>query len=174
MVGQEGSSRIESDRQRLGSLTLLYVDLLQRMISQTIRLIDAPAPRPHLSRTPSLSGVIGLPNPLKALIATHSEAPNKTESTEAVGRIEVGAQVELGVVPLDGTIMANRSVPTNDGRRTIFWTESGLTVGTTVHDNWHPLTRFRLSKYSPAALGKFGQLRCLPSTLDGSIRVRLC
>ena len=57
-------------------------------------------------------------------------APNTAGITELVGRIEVDPQVEIGVVPLEDTIVANRTVLANDGRRTIFWTESGLTVGT--------------------------------------------
>lgn len=100
------------------------------MVSHTVRLIATDALRPSLSRHPSRGGVIGLPNPLKVLnLATHSEVPEKAESTESVGRIEVDVQVELGVVPLEGTIIANRTILTNDERRTIFWTESGLTVG---------------------------------------------
>ena len=144
------------------------------MVSHIIRLTDAAALRPHLSRAPSHSGVIGLPNPLKALMATHLEAPEKAQNSEPVGRIEVDGQVELGVVPLEGTITANRTVLTNGGRRTIFWTESGLTVGAPANDNVHPLSRFRLLKRSPVASERSGQLRCPPSTLGGSIKVHLC
>jgi len=62
-------------------------------------------------------------------MTTHLGARDAVEITELVGRIEVDAQVELGVVPVEGTIIANRTVLTNDGRRAIFWTELDLTVG---------------------------------------------
>ena len=78
-----------------------------------------------------------MPNPLKVLRVAHSEAPDKAKSTESVGRIEVDNQVELGVVPLEGTIIANRTALTNDERRTIFWTESALTVGASVDGKVH-------------------------------------
>jgi hypothetical protein len=135
MVGQEGPRRIEAYNHKPDSFTLVYVDLLQRMVSHTIRLIATALLRPPHSRTTSRSGVIGLPNPLKVLGVTHSEVPDKAESPESVGRIEVDGQAELGVVPLEGTIMANRTVLTNNERRTIFWTESGITVGAPVDDN---------------------------------------
>ena len=57
-------------------------------------------------------------------------APNTVEITALVGRVEVDPQVEMGLVPVEGTIVANRTFLTNDGRRVIFWTELGLTVGT--------------------------------------------
>lgn len=105
------------------------------MVSHTIRLLSTASIRPPLPRASSLSGVIGLPNPLKVLRATHLEVPDKAKSMESVGRIEVDGQVELGVVPLEGTIIANRTALTNDERRTIFWTESGLTVGAPANKN---------------------------------------
>lgn len=142
------------------------------MISHTIRLIDTGMLRSPHSPATSRGAVIGLPNPLKALMVIHSEAPDKPGSAESAGRIEVEGQVELGVVPLEGTIVANRTVPANDGRRTILWTESALTVGTPVNDNVHPFTHSRLFKYKPVVLRRFGQLRCLPSTPGGLTKIR--
>lgn len=156
MVGPGGSGRIKSDHHRPDSFTLVYVDLLQRMVSHTIRVAPTAAQRPPLSRTPSHTGVIGLPNPLNILRATHLGSPEKSESTELAGRIEVDDQVEWGVVPLEGTILANRSVLTNNGRRTIFWTESGLSVGTLANQRIYSLTSFRLFKRSQVASRKFG------------------
>jgi len=138
------------------SFTLVYVDVLQRMMSHIVRLIATAALRPSPSRPPSRGGVIGLPNPLNILRATHLGAPEKIVSKELAGRIEVEDRVELGAVSLEGTIIANRSILTSTGRRTIFWTESGLTVGVPVNDNPHPLIRFRSSKYNLVVSGKFG------------------
>ena len=122
------------------------------MMSHTIRLISITALRPPLSRPPSHGGVIGLPNPLKALRATHAEVLNKTESTESVGRIEVGGQVEMGVVPLEGTIIGNRTVMKTDERRTIFWTESGLTVGTSFQCQFTPIDPLQVVQTLPGDL----------------------
>ena len=142
-------------------------------MSHTVHLAATAVSRPPLSRRPSHSGVIGLPNPFKALRTTHMGAPDTVEITEVVGRVEVDTQVELGVVPVEGSIIANRTVQTNDGKRIIFWTESGLTVGTSEHGRRYPLTCPRLLKQDPMALGRFGQTRCLPSTLGGLKQVRL-
>jgi len=100
-------------------------------------------------------------------------APDTVEIAEVVGRVEVDAQVELGVVTIEGSIIANRTIPTNDGKRTILWTESGLTVGTSEHDCRRPLTYPRSLKQNPVALGKFGRTRCLPSMLGGLMQVHL-
>lgn len=100
------------------------------MMSHTVRLVATSAQRQSLSRPPSRGGVIGLPNPFKVLMTTHSETPGTAEITELLGRVEVDAQIELGVVPVEGSVIANRTIPLNNGRRVIFWTESGLTVGT--------------------------------------------
>jgi len=99
------------------------------MISHVVRLVATPAQHQALSRPPSRGGIISLPNPFKAL-RTHLGTPNTVGITELAGRIEVDPQVEMGVVPVEGTITSNRTILTNDGRRAIFWTESGLTVGT--------------------------------------------
>lgn len=137
------------------SLTLVYVDVLQRMMSHTVRLIATAALRPSPSRPPSRGGVIGLPNPLN-ILRTHLGAPEEIGSKESAGRIEVEDRVELGAVSLEGTIIANRSILTSNGRRTIFWTESGLTVGAQTNDYVRPLTRFRSSKSNLVVSGKFG------------------
>lgn len=144
------------------------------MMSHTVRLVATPAPRQPTSRRPSRSGVISLPNPFKALRTTHLGAPDAVETTDLVGRVEVDAQVELGVVPVEGTITANRTIPTNDGRRAILWTESGLVVGALENGNGHPLTRSRLFKRSPVVLVKFGQQSHLLSMPGGSIRIHSC
>jgi len=89
-------------------------------------------------------------------------APDTVEIAEVVGRVEVDAPVELGVVPVEGSIITNRTIQTNDGKRTIFWTESGLTVSASERDCRHPLTYPRSLKQNPVALGRFGQARCLP------------
>lgn len=115
-------------------------------MSHTVRLVATAEPRPPFSRRPSRSGVIGLPNPFKALRTIHPGASDTVEIAEVVGRVEVDAQVELGVVPVDGSIIANRTILTNDGKRAIFWTESGLTVSTSERDPRRPLTRPRSSK----------------------------
>lgn len=115
-------------------------------MSHIIRLVVAAAPRPPLSRQPSRTGVIGLPNPFKALMTPHSGTPDPTKIAEAVGRVEVDVQVELGVIPIEGSAIANKTILTNDGRRAIFWTESGLTVGASERDDRYPLTRLRLLK----------------------------
>lgn len=141
------------------------------MVSHTVRLVTTAASRPPFSRRPSRSGVIGLPNPFKALRATHSGASDVVEIAEVAGRIEVDAQVELGVVPVEGSVIANRTVPTNDGRRAIFWTESGLAVGASDRGFGHLLTRLRLLKKKPAAFEKFGRQRCLLLMPGGSINV---
>ena len=147
--GRIESSRVESDHHKPDFFTLVYVDSLQRMMSHTIRLIPTAAVRPPVSPQSSHGGVIGLPNPLKVLRVTHSEVPDKAQSIGTLGRIEVDGQVELGVVSLEGTIMANRTVLKNDERRTIFWTESGLTVGAPPHDSLQPLICYRSFKHSP-------------------------
>jgi len=130
---------------------LAYVDSLQRMMSHTVRLVTTAVPQPPLSRRPSRSGVISLPNPFKALRTTHLGAPDTVEITELAGRVEVDTQVELGVVPAEGTIIANKTILTNDGRRVIFWAESGLTVGTSEDDggDGYPLIGFRWFKHNP-------------------------
>ena len=143
-------------------------------MSHTVRLVATAVSRPPLSRRPSRSGVIGLPNPFKVLMTTHSEAHDAVETTEVFGRVEVDAQVELGVVPMEGSIMGNRTILTNGGRRAIFWTDSGLTVGAFERDGGHLLTRLRLLKWDPVALGRFGQTRCLLPMLGGSIKVHSC
>ena len=125
-------------------------------MSHTVRLVATAAPRSPSPRQPSRSNVIGLPNPFKALRTTNLGAPDTVETT-VVGRIEVDAQVEWGVVPVEGSIIANRTILTNDGRRAIFWTESGLAVGIYELDNGHSLTCFRSLKQNPVALGRFGQ-----------------
>ena len=140
----------------------------------TIRLVATPALQQSLSRRPSRTEVISLPNPFKALRATHLGAPDTVKITELPGRIEVDAQVELGVVPVEGTITANRTVLIGGGKRVIFWTESGLTVGTPEGDGRHPLTRSRLFKHNPVASVKFGRQRCLLWMLGGSIKVHSC
>ena len=119
------------------------------MISQTVRLVSTAALRPSLSRPPSRGGIIGLPNPLKALMVTHSGVTDKPVVTESTGRIEVDGQVERGLVLVEGTIIANRTIPTNDGIRVIFWTEVGLIVGPTTNNDVHSLSRFRLFKHNP-------------------------
>jgi len=151
----------------------VYVDSLQRMISHTVRLVATPAPQQALSRPPSRSGIISLPNPFKAL-RTHLGTPNAVGITELVGRIEVDPQVEMGVVPVEGTITSNRTTLTNDGRRAIFWTESGLTVGTPRNNERYPLTRSRLFKHNPVASGRSGQQQCLLPMPGGSIAVHSC
>lgn len=143
-------------------------------MSHTVRLLATAPPRPPSSPKPPRSGVIGLPNPFKALRTTHLGVPDTVGISELTGRVEVDTQIELGAVPIEGTILANRIVPTNDGRRAIFWTESGLTVGTFENGDGYPLTRLRLFKYSPVAFGKYGQQRCLLSMPGGSIKVHSC
>jgi hypothetical protein len=130
------------------------------MISHTVRLVTTPAPRQTLSRPPSRGGIISLPNPFKALKTTHLGVPNTVEITELVGRIEVNPQAEMGVVPVEGTIMANRIVLTNDGMRAIFWTESGLTVSIARNYGGHSLTRSRSFKHNPTASERSGRQRC--------------
>jgi hypothetical protein len=174
MVGLQLIGEIKSNHRRSDSFTLVYVDSFQRMISHTVRLVATAAQGPPLSRRPSHSGVIGLPNPFKALRTAHLGAPDTVEIGEVVGRVEVDTQVELGVVPIEGSIIANRTVLTSDGRRAIFWTESELTVGTSERDGGHPLTCIRLLKQNPAALGRFGQQRCLRLMPGGSIKVHSC
>jgi len=143
-------------------------------MSHTVRLVATAAPRPPSSRRPSRSNVIGLPNPFKALRTTHLGAPDIVEMSEVVGRIEVDAQVEWGVVPLEGSIIANRTILTNDGRRAIFWTESGLAVGISEQDGGYQLTNFRSLKQNPAALGRFGRQRRLLPMPGGSTNVHSC
>lgn len=143
-------------------------------MSHTVRLVAVPAPRQTPSRRPSRSGVIGLPNPFKVLRPTHLGASEIAEITELVGRVEVDAQVELGVLPIEGTIIANRTVLTSDGRRAVFWTESGLTVGTSGDDDGCLLTCSRLFKHNPAASRRFGQQRCLPPMPCGSTAAHSC
>jgi len=151
MVGPKAPMWVTSNHHRSDSFTLVYVDSLQRMTSHTVRLVATAAPRPPSSRRPSRSGVIGLPNPFKALRTTQLGVPDTVEIAEVVGCVEVDAQVELGVVPVEGSIIANRIVLTTDGKRAIFWTESGLTVGTSERDCWRLLTHPRLLKQNPVA-----------------------
>ena len=143
-------------------------------MSHTVRLVATPVSRRSPPRPPSRGGVINLPNPFKVLRATHFGAPDAVEITELVGRVEVDTQVEFGVVLIEGTIMANRTILTNDGRRAIFWTESGLTVGTPADDDGYSVTRSRLFKQNQAASGRFGQRRCLQPTPSGSMAVHSC
>ena len=143
-------------------------------MTHTIRLVATPVPRQSPSRPPSRGGVISLPNPFKVLRATHFGAPDAVEITELVGRVEVDTQVELGVVLVEGTIIANRTILTNDGRRTIFWTESALTVGAPGDGDGHSVTRSRLFKHNQVASGRFGQRRCLQPTLSGSTATHSC
>ena len=142
------------------------------MISHTVRLVSTAVLRPPFPRRPSRSGVINLPNPFKAL-TTHLGAPEIVEIAEVVGRVEVDSQVELGVIPVEGSILANRTVLTNDGKRAIFWTELELTVGTSERDPLRPLTHPRLLKQDPVAFGRFGQMQSLPPMLGGSIQAHL-
>lgn len=86
------------------------------MISHVVRLIATAASQPSISRPPSRSGVIGLPNPLKVPGVVNFGTPEKAQVTELTGRIEIDPQVEWGVVPIEGAVMANRTVLTNDGR----------------------------------------------------------
>ena len=146
MVGSCMIRQIKSNHRRSDSFTLVYIDSLQRMMSHTVRLVATAVSRPPFSRHTSHGGVIGLPNPFKVLRAAHLGTPNPVETAGVAGRVEVDAQVELGVVPIDGTIIANRTVLTDDGRRALFWTESGFTVGASGHDDRHPLTPVRLLK----------------------------
>lgn len=142
-------------------------------MSHTIRLVATAVLRPPFSRRPSRSGVIGLPNPFKALRTTRLESSDIVEIAEVAGRVEVDPQVELGVVPLEGSIITNRTVPTSDGKRAVFWTESGLTVGTSESDRLRQLTHLRSLKQNPVALERSGQTRCLPQMLGGLTRVHL-
>ena len=118
----------------------------------TVRLVATPVPRQPPSRPPSRSGVIGLPNPFKALMTTHLGAPGTVEITELVGRVEVDAQAELGVIPVEGAIIANRTILTNDGRRAIFWTESGLTVGNSRNHCGSSIHSFQIVQTQPGSL----------------------
>lgn len=152
----------------------MYVDSLQRMISHTVRLVATPVPRQTLSRPPSRSGIISLPNPFKALRTTHLGAPNAVEITELVGRVEVDPQVEIGVVPVEGTIIANRTFLKNDGRCVIFWTESGLTVGTPENGSGHSLTCYRSFKRNLVISGRSGQQRCPLPMRGGSTAIHSC
>lgn len=166
--------RFEPDHQGPDSFTLVYVDLLQRMVSHTVRLVATAELKQDHSRPPVLGGIINLPNPLKVLGATRFGAPTKAESTELFGRMKVDGQVELGVIPLEGAIVGNRTILTNDGRRAIFWTESRVTVGTLMDPNAHVFTRCRLFRHSPTVSRRSGLLRCLLSTPGGSIKIHLC
>ena len=121
-------------------------------MSHTVHLAATAVSRPPFSRQSSRSGVIGLPNPFKALRTTHSESPDVVEITEVAGRVEVDPQVELGVVPVEDSIIANRTVPTSDGKHAIFWTESGLTVGTSESEHLRQLTHLRSLMQNPVAL----------------------
>lgn len=174
MVGPSAPRQTNSNWHGSGSFTLIYVDSLQRMMSHTVRLVATPVSQQSPSRPPSRGGVINLPNPFKVLRATHFGAPEVVEVTELAGRVEVDTQIELGVVLIEGTIIANRTVLTNDGSRAIFWTESGLTVGTPGDGGGYSVTRSRLFKHNQAASGRFGQRRYLQPTPSGSTVAHSC